>query len=147
MPSRLPASIYSPSQLRQLSAELGRLKSLRNPKNIVFSNNLLELAAENGIKKLTVTSTLSLLKLVTSTLEQSATITLSLASAPSIEDRDELVTMLRRKLQAQLLIHFIIQPELLAGATIRTDSTSYDLSLRNALFGNKDKLTMRLKNA
>lgn len=146
MPYRLPESIYNSSQLRQLQSELKRLRSLRNPKNLVFSSNLQELAAANNIKKLNITTTSDLLKYVNVCLDQSVEITMNLASQPSIEERDELVARLRRMFSKTLLVHFIIQPELLAGATIRTKNNFFDLSLRNALFANKAKLVQRVKN-
>ena len=146
MPYRLPDSIYNSGQLRQLQSELKRLRSLRNPKNLVFSNNLQELASANGISKLNITRANDLLKFVDVTMAQSPEITMTLASMPSIEERDELVAQLRRSFSKNLLIHFIIQPELLAGATIRTKSGYYDMSLRSALFSNKTKLMQEIKN-
>ena len=146
MPYRLPVGIYNSGQLRQLQSELKRLRSLRNPKNLVFSNNLQELASANNISKLNLSNISELLKFISVCLEQSTEITMNLASQPSIEERDELVSELRRMFSKNLLIHFIIQPELLAGATIRTKNNFYDMSLRKALFDNKTQLVQRLKN-
>lgn len=146
MQYRLPDSIYNSSQLRQLLAELKRLKSLRNPKNIAFSSNLEELALSNKIKKLNMTVVTNLHTFVGSLLAQSVEITMALASTPSNEERDQLVSDIRRMFGKNLLVHFVIQPELLAGATIRTKSKFFDLSLRTALFDNKQKLIQEIKN-
>lgn len=147
MPYSLPDSIYNSSQLRQLQTELKRLKSLRNPKNLVFSGNLQELASSNRVRKLNLALVAELLRFVNSTLENSIEISCNLACSPSLEERNELVATLRRMFGKNLLVHFIIQPELLAGATLRTKSGFYDLSLRNALYQNKDKLVARIKHA
>lgn len=146
MQYRLPDTIYNSSQLRQLQSELKRLKSLRNPKNIVFSTNLEDLALANKIKKLNLALASKLLGFVESLLLHPQEITMALASSPSHEERGKLVEDLRRMFAKNLLIHFVVQPELLAGATIRTKAKFYDLSLRNALFNNKEKLIAGIKN-
>lgn len=146
MQYRLPDSIYNSSQLRQLLTELKRLESLRNPKNIVFSSNLEELALANKIKKLNMAIVSKLHSFVGSIIAQANEITMALASTPSSEERDQLVSDMRRMFGKNLLVHFVIQPELLAGATIRTKSNFFDLSLRTALFDNKRKLVQEIKN-
>lgn len=146
MQYRLPDSIYNSSQLRQLLTELKRLESLRNPKNIVFSSNLEELALANKIKKLNMAIVSKLHSFVGSIIAQANEITMALASTPSSEERDQLVSDMRRMFGKNLLVHFVIQPELLAGATIRTKSKFFDLSLRTALFDNKQKLVQEIKN-
>ena len=147
MPYRLPASIYSSTQLRQLQSELKRLGALRSPKNLVFSENLVALAEANKITKLNLTIIRDMQKFVNESLAGFQEITVTLACEPTIEERNDLIANLRRMLTKELLVHFIIQPELLAGATIRTKSGFYDLSLRSALFSNKTKLMAELKNA
>lgn len=146
MPYRLPDSIYNSSQLRQLQSELKRLKGLRNPKNIVFSSNLEDLALANKIKKLNLAVANKLLSFVESFLARPNEITMALAATPSHEERNQLVADLRRMFTKDLLVHFVIQPELLAGATIRTKTKFFDLSLRNSLFGNKQKLIEAVRN-
>jgi len=147
MPYNLPDSIYNSSQLRQLQSELTRLKSLRNPKNLTFSTNLQELAEFNKVKKLNLAVVAELQKFVNTALLNGAEITVNLACAPSVEERNELVSDLRRMFSKHLLIHFIIQPELLAGCTLRTKANFYDLSLRSALYDNKPKLIQRIRHA
>lgn len=147
MPYRLPASIYSSTQLRQLQAELKRLASLRSPKNLVFSENLVALAESNKVTKLNLGIIRDMQKFVSDSLAGFQEITVTLACEPTIEERDDLIANLRRMFAKELLVHFIIQPELLAGATIRTKSGFYDLSLRSALFSNKTKLIAELKHA
>lgn len=147
MPYRLPASIYSSTQLRQLQSELKRLGALRSPKNLVFSENLVALAEANKVTKLNLTIIRDMQKFVNESLAGFQEITVTLACEPTIEERNDLIANLRRMLTKELLVHFIIQPELLAGATIRTKSGFYDLSLRSALFSNKTKLMAELKNA
>lgn len=147
MPYRLPASIYSSTQLRQLQAELKRLASLRSPKNLVFSENLVALAESNKVTKLNLGIIRDMQKFVSDSLAGFQEITVTLACEPTIEERDDLIANLRRMFTKDLLVHFIIQPELLAGATIRTKSGFYDLSLRSALFSNKTKLIAELKHA
>ena len=146
MPYRLPESIYNSSQLRQLQSELKRLRSLRNPKNISFSENLQQLALANKVKKLNMVLVGQMQAFVESTLAKSQEISVALANSPSAEERDELVARLRRMFGRDLLVHFVIQPELLAGATVRTKSGFYDMSLRSALFNNKHKLMQEIKN-
>lgn len=147
MQYRLPDSIYNSSQLRQLQTELKRLQGLRNPKNIKFSSNLEELALQNKIKKLNMTLVTKLLSFVNALVAQSSEITMALACSPSVEERSQLVSDLRRMFSKNLLVHFVIQPELLAGASIRTKSNFYDMSLRSKLFNSKRKLIEEIKNA
>ena len=147
MQYRLPDSIYNASQLRQLQSELKRLGSLRSPKNVVFSDNLTALADANKITKLNLAITKDMLKFVSSVLDQSGEVTVTLASEPNSEERDELVAKFRRMFGKNLLMHIIIQPELLAGATVRTKTGFVDMSLRSALYGNKQKLIREIKNA
>ncbi len=146
MPYKLPESIHSMSQLKQLQSELKRLSSLRNPKNISFSENLQELALGNRIRKLNMTIVAGLLTFVNATVLNGSEITMALASMPSEDEKDDLVGNLRRMFKKDLLVHFVIQPELLAGATIRTPRSFYDMSLRTALFSNKQKLIAGIKN-
>ena len=147
MPYRLPESIYNSSQLRQLKSELNRLRNLRSPKNIVFSNNLQELAVANGVGKINVATINDLLKFIDTLLDESPEITMTLASAPGNDERAELMMRLRRQLDPKLLVHFIIRPELLAGCVVRTKTAVFDMSLAKALRQNQQKLVTRLKNA
>lgn len=147
MSYRLPEGIYNSSQLRQLHNELTRLRSLRYPKNIVFSSNLQDLASANSIKKLNVATVGDILKFIDTTLDESPELTMTLASAPGVDERDELIARLRRLLHPKLLVHFIIRPELLAGCVVRTKTAIFDMSLARALKDNQQKLVMRLKNA
>lgn len=147
MQYRLPDSIYSTTQLRQLQSELKRLGSLRSPKNVVFSDNLTAFADANKITKLNLAITKDMLKFVSSILDQTGEITITLASEPSAEERNELVAKFRRMFGKNLIMHIIIQPELLAGATVRTKTGFVDMSLRTALFSNKQKLIQGIKNA
>lgn len=146
MPYKLPESIHSMGQLKQLQSELKRLSSLRNPKNISFSENLQELALDNRIRKLNMTIVRQLLSFINGAVLNSTEITMALASMPSDDEKNDLVGDLRRMFKKDLLIHFVIQPELLAGATIRTPRGFYDMSLRSALFTNKQKLIAGIKN-
>lgn len=141
---KLPPTIYTKSQLRQLQTELNQLSSLRTAKNIVLSANLQDLATHNGLKDLNTALVKKLLTFVESTLQKAPEISLSLASLPNVEERGELVSWLRGKFNAQLMLHIIIQPELLAGCMLRTDSNVYDWSLRTALESNQEKLVARL---
>lgn len=146
MPYKLPESIHSMGQLKQLQSELKRLSSLRNPKNISFSENLQELALDNRIRKLNMTIVKQLLSFINGAVLNSTEITMALASMPSDDEKNDLVGDLRRMFKKDLLVHFVIQPELLAGATIRTPRSFYDMSLRSALFTNKQKLIAGIKN-
>ena len=87
-----------------------------------------------------------LLTFVNATVLSGSEITMALASMPSEDEKDDLAGDLRRMFKKDLLVHFVIQPELLAGATIRTPRGFYDMSLRTALFSNKQKLIAGIKN-
>jgi len=147
MAYKLPATIYNPSQLRSLQRELKQLKSLRSAQNIVFSENLQELAVTNSVKKLNTKIVSEMLSFIETLIGDAPEVSVSLASSPGSEDRVEFISWMRRKIHPQLMIHFIIRPELLAGCIVRTAKGVHDWSLKTALETNKEKLTKRLINA
>ena len=126
--------------------ELTQLNRLRMVKNTVVSNNLQDLAVTNDLSELNTVLVKKLLVFVDTVLKEAPEISLSLASLPNAEERSELVSWLRGKLNSQLMMHIIIQPDLLAGCMLRTESGVHDWSLRTALESNQEKLIKRLAN-
>jgi F0F1-type ATP synthase delta subunit len=144
MAYKLPSSIYTTSQLRQLQRELQQLTTLRSAKNVSLSNLMQDFAIANGIKKFDTVVAKKLLSYVDLAITSAPEISISLASMPNDEERGELVRWLRNAFGPQLMLHIIVQPTILAGCVLRTNKQVYDWSLQHALEANVDKLTQKV---
>jgi hypothetical protein len=118
--------------------------ALRQPGKSVHlaksSRTLEELAALNGVSLLDQGHREQLLNLLKALSVHAPKIHISFAVEPTGVFLKKMVTWLRENIHPLLLMDVGLQPNLAAGCSIRTNNKIFDLSLRQRLFENRQKL-------
>lgn len=151
----LPTLIFGPVEVRRLQRELESLdeylqqsavreagKQAALPK----TSRLLDALAGNNTLNLLVDADRKKLYAFLQKVEAKApVIHMSLAADPSSAFTAKVVAWLRTNIHPYALLSLGLQPSLAAGCVVRTNNKSFDFSLRNHFFEQRDLLVKALK--
>ncbi|HEY8998808.1 MAG TPA: hypothetical protein VIM53_00650 [Candidatus Saccharimonadales bacterium] len=153
----LPTLVFGRPEVHRLQRELEALEqyleqaSLRAKgaaATLPRASRLLEaLATENHLNFLQAedrTTAKAFLKMVS---DKAPTIHMSFASDPSSAFMAKMVEWLRGNVHPLALLQIGLQPSIAAGCIVRTPNKTFDLSLRERLRSQQDKLAEALKGA
>lgn len=142
-PAILTPLLVSPSDLKRARREVETLdeflhqaglrqggKAVKMP---ATSRVLVEMADQSKLNLLKKTDRDRLLKFLVILTQKAPVIHMSFASEPSTAFMNKLIVWLRENIHPQLVVSVGLQPSIAAGCVVRTNSTQYDFSLRQAL--------------
>jgi F0F1-type ATP synthase delta subunit len=137
----LPTLIFGPVEIHRLLRELEALEEFMTQANIrekgkqpalPKTSRLLEgLAGNNGFNLLLAEDRTKLTKFLQLIETKAPVIHISFAADPSSAFAAKIVAWLRTNIHPYALLHLGLQPSIAAGCIVRTNSRSFDFSLRN----------------
>lgn len=155
-PAILTPLLVSPSDLKRARREVETLDEFLHQAGLrqggkavklpATSRVLVEMADESKLNLLKKTDRDRLLKFLAILAQKAPVIHMSFASEPSAAFMNKLVVWLRENIHPQLVVSVGLQPSIAAGCVVRTNSTQYDFSLRQALEQQTDVFIAGLKD-
>lgn len=151
---KLPTLVFGVVEVRRLKRELEALDEFirqaavrepgKQPALPRLSRLLEAMAGDNNRNLLQEDDRRELYQFMTGIEQSAPTIHVSFASDPSSAFVAKLVTWLRVNIHPQLLLQIGLQPTIAAGCVVRTPNKVFDLSLRQNLTSQRDKLMQAL---
>jgi F0F1-type ATP synthase delta subunit len=146
----LPILIFGPLEVRRLARELEALEEyieqseIREPGKqpaLPKTSRLLDaLAANNNLNLLVDESRTTLKDFLAEVDTKAPVIHVSFATDPASAFTAKIVAWLRTNIHPYALLHLGLQPSIAAGCIVRTSNKSFDFSLRNRFFEQRELL-------
>ncbi len=150
----LPDKLISMADLSRLTRELSALDaSLRQatirspgqPTSLARSSRLMEeLAAANGVSLLDTAQRARLLSDLQAYASHPVRIHISFAAEPSPHFSSRIVTWLRHNIHPRMILEIGLQPSLVVGCVVRTDTKVLDMSLHKRFRDHRHIITDKL---
>lgn len=152
---KLPLSIVSLADLKRLKREVDEItdallqmeireggeEQAKLPKT---SRQLDDIIDENKINLLHKEERDNLINLLTQLVEKAPVLHMSFSAEPSNKFLDKLVNYVRKSIDPYAVITVGLAPSIGAGCLIRTTNKYFDLSLKQTLINNREKLIKEL---
>jgi hypothetical protein len=152
---KLPPELYSPEQLQYVATELNDYaivlaerrrgqRGTRLPQLSDDSQLMLETLVEKDRDKDHEIAVLA--AEIEQALRGGKIVSVTLAASPSRKLKTEIVEWFRTQIDPQMLIRFLVNPDIAGGMVVRTTSRIHDYSFRNRLLEKPDRFTKALEN-
>lgn len=152
----LPVLIFGPVEIHRLLRELEALEEFMVQANIrekgkqpllPKTSRLLEgLAGNNNFNLLVPADRIKLAKFLKIIEAKAPVVHISLASDPSSAFTAKLVAWFRTNIHPYALVQLGLQPSIAAGCVVRTNSKSFDFSLRNRFYEQRSLLLRSIES-